>query len=129
MCAYYAARPEQGLMQVIQTPPPKCIVRVGDPNPSVGYGYIEGYYEGGKFCMKSYGAYFNNSGIRDSTECTPVSGASGVSGARSGEPGGNPFADILRDPNLKWYAAVAVVIATLSLLSRRLLSRRQGKRP
>ena len=123
-CLFYKTRWEQGLMKVIDdstnASDPRCLVQVGDSNS--GIGYIEAKYEGGQFCLKSYGAYFNNSGIKDSTECIPVSRTSGTSGAR---PGVNPFADLLKDPNLKWYTVAAIVIAGLSYLSGRLISRRK----
>lgn len=103
-------------MRVIQKPPPKCIVRVGDTGS--GIGYIEGYYKGGTFCMKSSGAYFTNAGLKESTECVTVAGGTGTTMR-------NRFADFLKDPNLKWYAAAAVAIAVLSLLSGRLIDRRK----
>ena len=66
MCDFYRTRWEQGLMKVL-TPESEdsdeCLVRVGDANS--GIGYIRGYYAGGKFCMSSSGAYFNNAGIPD----------------------------------------------------------------
>jgi|SRR3972149_10043718 len=70
-CQYYQDRWERGLLAVKKDEEDECLVRVGDNN--TGFGYIRSYYSGNKFCMDSYGAYFNNAGLSDSSECIPVS--------------------------------------------------------
>lgn len=70
-CQYYQNRWEKGLILVVKNTENECLVKVGDSN--MGFGYIRGYYSGGKFCLNSYGAYFNNAGLSDSTECISVS--------------------------------------------------------
>lgn len=70
-CQYYQNRWERGLLAVKKDEEDECLVMVGDNN--TGFGYIRSYYSGNKFCMDSYGAYFNNAGLSDSSECIPVS--------------------------------------------------------
>ena len=70
-CQYYQNRWEKGLILVVKNTENECLVRVGDSN--AGFGYIRGYYSGNKFCLDSYGAYFNNAGLSDSSECISVS--------------------------------------------------------
>lgn len=70
-CQYYQNRWEKGLFLVEKNKEDECLVRVGDNN--TGFGHIRGYYSGNKFCLSSYGTYFNNAGLSDSTECVSVS--------------------------------------------------------
>jgi len=70
-CQYYENRWEKGLISVVKDAENECLVRVGDSN--TGFGYVRGYYSGNKFCLDSYGAYFNNAGLSDASECISVS--------------------------------------------------------
>ena len=70
-CQFYQSRWEKGLLAVVRDTENECLVRVGDNN--TGFGYIRGYYSGNQFCLDSSGAYFNNAGLPDSSECIIIS--------------------------------------------------------
>ena len=132
MCEYYNNRWEQGLFHVVPGNAGECLVQVGDSNS--GIGYIRGYYSGTKFCMDSYGAYYNNAGISNSTQCIPTAarGGSGTTRSTSMWPSWDDWKNLpqemLNDPNFKWAAAAAVIIAAVTL-SVSALRRRRAKRP
>lgn len=131
-CVYYQSRWEKGLIRVVKDTSSECIVQVGDNNS--GIGQIRGYYSGGKFCLASTGAYFNNAGIADSTQCVPVLGGGGTqqsSNFPTWEEWKNLLPDLLKDPNLGWYIVAALVISGASLgvgyLRRRRARQRENK--
>jgi len=132
MCQYYNSRWEQGLFHVVPGKAGECLVQVGDNNS--GIGYIRGYYSGTKFCMDSYGAYFNNAGIANSTQCVPTAarGSTGTTQSSGMWPSWEDWKNLpqetINDPNFKWAAAAAVVITAVTL-SLSAVRRRRAKRP
>ena len=72
LCQYYNARPERSIfIGAVGNPTENdCLYQISDGMGNSGY--IHGYYSGNQFCMNSYGAYFNNAGIPDKTECKSV---------------------------------------------------------
>lgn len=72
LCQYYNGRPERSIfIGAVGNPTENdCLYQISDGGGNTGY--IHGYYSGNQFCMKSYGAYYNNAGIPDKTECRSV---------------------------------------------------------
>ena len=72
LCQYYDSRWERSIfIGAVGNPTENdCLYKISDGRGNIGY--IHGYYSGDQFCMNSYGAYFNNAGIPDSTECKSV---------------------------------------------------------
>lgn len=69
LCQYYNGRPERSIFIGAVGNPTEddCLYKISDGMGNDGF--IHGYYSGNQFCEKSYGAYFNNAGIPDKTEC------------------------------------------------------------
>ena len=68
-CEFYRNNPSG--TTIIKDTENICTVRVGDKNS--GFGYINGYYSGNKFCLDKSGAFWNSAGIPDSSNCYPIS--------------------------------------------------------
>lgn len=71
LCQFYDSRWERAIfIGAVGNPTENdCLYKISDGR---NIGYIHGYYSGNKFCVNSYGAYFNAGGVPDSTSCKSV---------------------------------------------------------